>query len=69
MDESTEDDEVVEGETHLLVIKMWVEDPATALWRGYVTDLETNNHTHIDSLSDILNYFRAHLSKWLGYHE
>ena len=53
---------MVESESHSFVIRIWTEkqksDVSHALWRGHITEVESGEQLHMQSLDDVTSFIR-----------
>lgn len=65
----TEDLELFEANTHVFMIKIWLEEinvkDRQAKWRGYITHIPSGERQYVESLSAIISFI-IHYLKEMG---
>jgi hypothetical protein len=63
----SENNELYEANTHVFMIKIWLEESADeggqARWRGHITYISTGERRYIENLYDVIAFIRPYLEK------
>jgi hypothetical protein len=58
----------LDSQSHVFVLKVWLEEPATAsqpaLWRGQITHAITGDRCYFQSLQPMLDFLLRYLNQW-----
>jgi hypothetical protein len=63
----SKDQEMYEGNTHVFMVKIWLEESVDesgrAVWRGYITHLPDGERRHIQDLDEMFDFIITYLKR------